>query len=38
VSFLAIVLPLLIGTLLIVIAAFIVFWLYKRANRNVTSS
>src|SRR5512147_1501630 len=37
-SFVAIVLPVLIGTLLIVIAAFIIFWLYKRANRNVTSS
>ena len=37
-SFLAIVLPLLIGTLLIVIAAFIIYWLYRRSNRNITSS
>jgi hypothetical protein len=37
-SFLAIVLPLLVGTLLIVIAAFILYWLYRRSNRNVTTS
>jgi hypothetical protein len=37
-SIVAIVLPVLIGTFLVVIAAFIIFWLYKRANRNVTSS
>jgi hypothetical protein len=36
-SFVAIVLPILIGTMLIVLAAFIIFWLYRRANRNVTS-
>jgi hypothetical protein len=35
-SILAIVLPLLIGTLLIVLAAFIVYWLYRRANRQTT--
>jgi hypothetical protein len=35
-SILAIVLPVLIGTLLIVLAAFIVYWLYKRANRQTT--
>lgn len=34
-SILAIVLPILIGTLLVVLAAFIVYWLYKRANRNL---
>ena len=36
-SILAIILPILIGTLLIVLAAFIVYWLYKRSNRNATS-
>jgi hypothetical protein len=36
-SIVAIVLPVLIGTFLIVIAAFIVFWLYKRSNRKITS-
>ena len=35
-SILAIVLPILIGTLLIVLAAFIVYWLYRRANRQTT--
>jgi hypothetical protein len=35
-SILAIVLPLLIGTLLIVLAAFILYWIYKRANRETT--
>ena len=35
-SFLAIVLPLLVGTLLIVLAAFIIYWLYRRANRRTT--
>ena len=35
-SFLAIVLPVLVGTLLIVFAAFIVYWLYRRANRYTT--
>lgn len=35
-SILAVVLPLLIGTLLIVLAAFIVYWLYRRANRQST--
>ncbi len=33
-SFLAIVVPVLIGTLLIVLAAFIIYWLYRRANRQ----
>lgn len=37
-SILAIVLPVLVGTFLIVIAAFIIYWLYRRANRsNVTT-
>jgi hypothetical protein len=35
-SILAIVLPLLVGTLLVVLAAFIIYWLYRRANRNTT--
>jgi hypothetical protein len=35
-SFLAIVLPVLVGTLMIVIAAFLVYWLYRRANRHTT--
>jgi uncharacterized membrane protein len=35
-SFLAILLPLLIGTLLIILAAFIIYWLYKRTNRETT--
>lgn len=34
-SIVAIVLPILVGTLLIVLAAFIVYWLYKRSNRNL---
>ncbi|HSB02825.1 MAG TPA: DUF4126 domain-containing protein, partial [Anaerolineales bacterium] len=36
VSFLAIALPVLIGTLLIVLIAFIIYWLYRRANRETT--
>ncbi len=36
VSFLAIVLPVLIGTLLVVLIAFLLYWLYKRANRETT--
>jgi len=35
-SFLAIVLPLLVGTLLVVLAAFIIYWLYRRSNRETT--
>jgi len=35
-SILAIVLPILIGTLLIVLAAFIIWWLYRRASRETT--
>ena len=36
VSILAIILPVLIGTLLIVLAAFIIYWIYKRSNRVTT--
>src|SRR5512142_1906430 len=36
VSFLAIVLPVLIGTLLIVLIAFLLYWLYRRANRQAS--
>ena len=32
-SFLAIVVPILVGTLLIILAAFLIYWLYRRANR-----
>ena len=35
-SFLAIVLPVLVGTLLIIIVAFIIYWMYRRANRHTT--
>ncbi|HLO15769.1 MAG TPA: DUF4126 domain-containing protein [Anaerolineales bacterium] len=36
VSLLAIIVPVLIGTLLIVLAAFIIYWLYRRSNRYTT--
>ncbi|HET9589490.1 MAG TPA: DUF4126 domain-containing protein [Anaerolineales bacterium] len=32
-SFLAIITPIVVGTLLIILAAFIIYWLYRRANR-----
>ena len=35
-SVLAIIVPVLVGTLLIVLAAFLVYWLYRRANRQRT--
>jgi len=35
-SILAIILPVLVGTLMIVLAAFILYWLYRRANRETT--
>jgi hypothetical protein len=35
-SFLAIVLPVLVGTLLIVLAAFLIYWLYRRSSRRTT--
>ena len=35
-SFLAIVLPVLVGTLLIVLAAFLIYWIYRRSNRRTT--
>lgn len=35
-SFLAIALPVLVGILMIVVAAFIIYWLSRRANRRTT--
>ena len=35
-SILAIIMPVLVGTLMVVIAAFIIYWLYRRANRRTT--
>jgi uncharacterized protein DUF4126 len=35
-SFLAIAVPILVGTLLIVLAAFLIYWLYRRSNRQTT--
>jgi len=35
-SILAIVLPVLVGTLIVVLAAFVIYWLYRRANRHTT--
>ena len=35
-SIVAIILPILIGALLVVLASFIIYWLYKRANRETT--
>ena len=35
-SFLAIVTPIIVGSLLIIFAALIVYWLYRRANRHMT--
>ena len=35
-SILAIIMPVLVGTLMVVIAAFIIYWLYRRANRHTT--
>ena len=35
-SILAIVLPVLVGTIMVVLAAFIIWWLYRRANRETT--
>jgi len=35
-SIVAVILPVLVGTLLVVLASFIVYWLYKRANRETT--
>ena len=35
-SIVAVILPILIGTLLVVLAAFIIYWLYRRANRETT--
>ena len=35
-SIVAVVLPILIGTLLVVLASFIIYWLYRRANKETT--
>jgi Domain of unknown function (DUF4126) len=35
-SILAVILPIIIGTLLVVLAAFIIYWLYKRADTQTT--
>jgi len=35
-SILAIILPVLVGTLLIVLAAFLIYWIYRRSNRETT--
>jgi hypothetical protein len=35
-SILAIIVPVLVGTLMIVLAALIIYWLYRRANRETT--
>ena len=35
-SIVAVVLPILIGTLLVVLVSFIIYWLYKRANKETT--
>jgi len=35
-SIIAVVLPMLIGTLLVVLASFIIYWFYKRANKETT--
>jgi len=35
-SIVAVLLPILIGTLLVVLASFIIYWLYKRANKETT--
>jgi uncharacterized membrane protein len=35
-SFLAILVPFLVGTLMIVLAAFLIYWIYRRSNRETT--
>lgn len=35
-SFLAIAVPVLVGTLLIVLAAFLIYWIYRRSSRETT--
>ncbi|HUE98506.1 MAG TPA: DUF4126 domain-containing protein [Anaerolineales bacterium] len=35
-SILAIALPVLVGTLMVILAAFIIYWLYRRSNRRTT--
>jgi uncharacterized protein DUF4126 len=36
-SLVAIIVPILVGTLMIILAAFLVYWLYRRSNRNIPS-
>lgn len=35
-SILAIIMPFLVGTLMIVLAAFLIYWIYRRSNRETT--
>src|SRR5688572_14461326 len=35
-SILAIITPILVGTLLVIFAAFLIYWLYRRSNRETT--
>jgi hypothetical protein len=35
-SFLAIAMPILVGTLMIVLAAFLIYWIYRRTSRETT--
>lgn len=35
-SFLAIAVPILVGTIMIVLAAFLIYWIYRRTNRETT--
>jgi hypothetical protein len=35
-SIVAIILPVLVGTLMIVLAAFLIYWIYRRSNRETT--
>ena len=35
-SLLAIIVPVLVGTLLIIVAAFLIYWIYRRSNRETT--
>jgi len=35
-SLVAIILPVLVGTLMIVLAAFLMYWIYRRSNRETT--
>jgi uncharacterized membrane protein len=35
-SLLAVIVPVLVGTLLIIVAAFLIYWIYRRSNRETT--